>query len=47
VGLGFELRVLCLQSGHSTASVKPPLHFALVIFEIGSCELFAQASLEL
>jgi hypothetical protein len=33
---GFELRTPHLQSRCSTASATPPVHFALVIFEIGS-----------
>jgi hypothetical protein len=40
VGLGFELRALSLQSRHSTAWATPPVHFALVILKMGSCELF-------
>jgi hypothetical protein len=32
LGLGFELRPLCLQSRHSLASATPAVHFALVIF---------------
>jgi hypothetical protein len=36
VRLGFELRVL-----------DPPIHFALIILEIGSHKLFAQAGFEL
>jgi hypothetical protein len=43
VGLGFELRVSSLQSRPSTAWVMPPVHFALVLLEMGSHELFAQA----
>jgi hypothetical protein len=35
-----------LQSRRSTTGVTSPAHFALVIFEIGSQELFAQADLE-
>jgi hypothetical protein len=35
VGLGFEVRASCLQSRHSTAWAIPPVHFALVILEIG------------
>jgi hypothetical protein len=50
VGLGFELRVSRLQSRRSTAWVTSPVHFALVILEMGrwggSCELFAPAGLE-
>jgi hypothetical protein len=39
VGLGFELRVSHLQCRCSTAWATPPVYFALVILEIGSCEL--------
>jgi hypothetical protein len=35
VGLGFELRALHLQSRCSTAWATPPVHFALVILEMG------------
>jgi hypothetical protein len=42
VWLEFELRALHLQSRHST----PPVCFALVILEMGSHELFAQAGLK-
>jgi hypothetical protein len=35
VGLGFELRASHLQSSCSTASATPPVHFALVILEMG------------
>jgi hypothetical protein len=38
VGLGFELRGLCLQSRCSTAWVIPPVHFVLVILEIGDMD---------
>jgi hypothetical protein len=41
---GFELRALSLQSRCSTAI--PPVHFALVILEMGSLELFALTGLE-
>jgi hypothetical protein len=44
--LGFELRALCLQSRYSITWATPPVHFALVILEMESCELFALASLE-
>jgi hypothetical protein len=30
VGLGFELRALCLQSRHSITRTTHPVHFALV-----------------
>jgi hypothetical protein len=39
VGLEFEVRALCLQNRHSTTWVRPPVHFALVILEIGSHKL--------
>jgi hypothetical protein len=35
VGLGFELRASHLQSRHPTPWVMPPVHFALVILEMG------------
>jgi hypothetical protein len=35
VGWGFELRALHLQSRHSTTLATPPVHFALVILEMG------------
>jgi hypothetical protein len=35
VGLGFELRALCLQSRHATGWITPLVYFALVILEIG------------
>jgi hypothetical protein len=41
LGLGFELRPLHLQSRHSTAWAMIPVHFALVILEIGSLKLFS------
>jgi hypothetical protein len=40
VHLGFELKASCLQSRNSTL-VPPPVHFSMVILEMGSCELFA------
>jgi hypothetical protein len=46
VGLGFELRTWCLQNRHSTARATPPAHFALLILEMGSQELFAWAGLK-
>jgi hypothetical protein len=46
VGLGFELRVLGLKAGALKAGTLPPVHFALVILEIWSLKLFAQAGLE-
>jgi hypothetical protein len=46
MGLGFEVRVLCLQSRHSAAWATFPVHFALVILEMGSQELFTWAGLE-
>jgi hypothetical protein len=47
MGLGFELRALHLQSRHSTAQIKSLVHFALVILEVGSHELFAQTGFKL
>jgi hypothetical protein len=44
--LGFELRALHLQSRCLTAWATPPLHFALVILEVESLELFAWAGLK-
>jgi hypothetical protein len=35
VGLEFELRALQLQSRYSTTYTTPPVHFALVILEMG------------
>jgi hypothetical protein len=46
MGLGFEFRASLLQSRLSTARATPPVHFALVILETGSCALFAQADLK-
>jgi hypothetical protein len=40
-GVGFELIHVCKAGTWAT----PPVHFALVILEMGSCELFACASL--
>jgi hypothetical protein len=42
----FELRSSHLHSRPSTTWATPPVHFALVILEIGSHELFAWAGLE-
>jgi hypothetical protein len=47
MGLGFELKPLHLQTRCSTTWTTPPVHFALVILEMGTRELFAQAGLEL
>jgi hypothetical protein len=47
VGLGFELWALRLPSRNSTAWATPPVHFALVILEMGYCGLFAWVVLEL
>jgi hypothetical protein len=44
VGLGFELRAECLQNRCFTT---PPVHFALVILEMGPYKLFALAVLKL
>jgi hypothetical protein len=38
VGLQFELRALHLQSRHSTAGARPPVHFVLVILEMGTLD---------
>jgi hypothetical protein len=46
-GLEFELKTWLLQNSCSAASATPPVHFALVILEMGSCELFPQAGLKL
>jgi hypothetical protein len=43
---GFELRALKMQSRWSTTWAKPPVYFALVILEMGYCELLAWAGLE-
>jgi hypothetical protein len=42
VGLGFELRASYLQSWYYTTLATHLDHFALVILEMGACELFAQ-----
>jgi hypothetical protein len=48
VGLGVEFRASHLQSRHCTTwATLPPLHFALVILEMGILELFAWAGLKL
>jgi hypothetical protein len=46
MGQGFELRASHLQSRHSTTWATLPVHFALVILEMGSWKLFAGADLE-
>jgi hypothetical protein len=46
VGLRFELRTSGLQRRPSSTWATPPVHFALVILEMGSRELFAHAGLE-
>jgi hypothetical protein len=43
---GFELRALHLQSNHSPTWAMTPIHFALIILELGYRELFALAGLE-
>jgi hypothetical protein len=43
--LVFEFRASGLLDRYFTAWATPPIHFALVIFEIKSHKLFAQASL--
>jgi hypothetical protein len=45
MALGFELRASQLQSRHSTPKATLPVHFALVILEMGSHELFTCAGL--
>jgi hypothetical protein len=47
VGLGFELRPLCLQTRCFTTWDTPSVHFALVNFEMESLKPFAQSGLEL
>jgi hypothetical protein len=42
----FELRASCLQSRHSAALATRPVHFVLVIMEMGSRKLFAQAGIK-
>jgi hypothetical protein len=39
----FELRALRLEDRHPTARATPPVHFALIILEIGSGKLFTLA----
>jgi hypothetical protein len=46
VGLGLKLRASHLQSRCSTYSSTPPVHFAVVILEMGSQELFGWAALK-
>jgi hypothetical protein len=46
VGLGFDLRVLDLQSRVSNTWATPPVHSALVILEMRSHELFVGGVLE-
>jgi hypothetical protein len=49
VGLGFELRALSLQSRCFTTWATPPVHFALVILEMGvlstSCPSWLQTTI--
>jgi hypothetical protein len=40
--LEFEIRASQSQSSNSTAWAMPLVHFALVILEVGFCELFVQ-----
>jgi hypothetical protein len=47
VGLEFELRAACLQTRHTTSWATHFAHFALVILEMGSWELFLRAGKEL
>jgi hypothetical protein len=44
--LEFELGSLLLQSRYSSTWPTPLVHFAVIILEVGSPELFAQAGLE-
>jgi hypothetical protein len=46
-GTGVWIQASCLQSRCFTAWATPSVHFALVILEMRSQELFAQAGLEL
>jgi hypothetical protein len=45
-GLGFELRTLWLQSRYSTTWTTSPVHFSLVVLEMGSHKLFAWTGLQ-
>jgi hypothetical protein len=45
-GLVFEPRPYYLQIRHSMTQAKPPVHYALVILEMGVCELFSWARWE-
>jgi hypothetical protein len=47
VELEFELRASHLQQRYSTTYATFPVHFGLVILEMGSHKLFAKAGLEL
>jgi hypothetical protein len=47
VGLGFELMALYLWSRCCTSWTTPLVHFALVILEMESCQLFALTDLRL
>jgi hypothetical protein len=44
VGLGFEVRALAKQALYCLSHAQ--VRFALVIFEMGSCKLFAWAGLK-
>jgi hypothetical protein len=46
MGLGFEFRASCLQRRLFTIWATLPVHFAMVILEMGSHELFALSGLE-
>jgi hypothetical protein len=46
MGLEFELRAWHLQAGALWLELIPSVHFALVILETGSQELFAWADLK-
>jgi hypothetical protein len=45
VGLGFEFRALCFKPG--ALLLEHPIHFALIILNMGSLKLFAQTGLKL
>jgi hypothetical protein len=47
VGLGFNSGLHTCKSRHSTVWTTLPIHFSLVILEMGSHKLFAQAGLKL
>jgi hypothetical protein len=45
VGLGFELRLVCLQSRHTTTWATPPIQFSLVVLEMGVSQIICWAGL--